>query len=99
MPMHQQMAATLDTVLSEIAAIQTAARRGDLAPRPQWPMIVLRSPKGCTGPKSVDGLKAEATWRSHQVPFGAVDKPQHAKLLHEVSSSCNPKSTSDTCDV
>jgi xylulose-5-phosphate/fructose-6-phosphate phosphoketolase len=95
MPMHQQMAATLDTVLSEIAAIQTAARRGDLAPRPQWPMIILRSPKGWTGPKIVDGLKVEGTWRSHQVPFGDMDKPEHVKLLDEWMRSYRPQELFD----
>src|SRR5438094_6635159 len=75
--MHQLMAATLDTVLDEIAAIQKEARGGRLVPCPRWPMIILRSPKGWTGPKYVDGLKTEGYWRSHQVPFGDMEKPEH----------------------
>jgi xylulose-5-phosphate/fructose-6-phosphate phosphoketolase len=66
--MHRQRAATLDTVLGEIREIQRAARAGGTADRPCWPMIVLRSPKGWTGPKEVDGKKTEGSWRSHQVP-------------------------------
>jgi xylulose-5-phosphate/fructose-6-phosphate phosphoketolase len=73
MLMHQQMAATLDTVLSEIAGIQKATRSGNPVVCRQWPMIISRSPKGWTGPKIVDGLKVEGTWRSHQVPFGDMD--------------------------
>jgi len=65
--MHQLMAATLDAVLEEIASIQKAARAGDDIVCPQWPMIILRSPKGWTGPKTVDGLKVEGYWRAHQV--------------------------------
>ena len=69
MSMHQRMAETLDTVLDEIAAIQSAARSGGYQGRPAWPMIVLRSPKGWTGPRQVDGLPVEGSWRSHQVPL------------------------------
>ena len=70
---HQQLAATLDTVLDEIAAIQhRRPGRAATVERPRWPMIVLRTPKGWTGPKEVDGLPVEGTWRSHQVPFGGV---------------------------
>ena len=65
------MAATLDTVIERIRAIQQEAR-GGAAPRPRWPMIVLRTPKGWTGPKEVDGKKTEGFWRSHQVPFAEV---------------------------
>ena len=80
--MHQKMAATLDQVLAEIQAIQQAARSGNNTGRPRWPMIILRSPKGWTGPKEVDGLKTEDFWRSHQVPFSKVRKnPEHLKLL------------------
>jgi xylulose-5-phosphate/fructose-6-phosphate phosphoketolase len=95
MPMHRQMAATLDTVLSEIAAIQKAARSGNPVICPQWPMIILRSPKGWTGPKIVDGLKIEGTWRSHQVPFGDMDKPEHVKLLDEWMRSYRPEELFD----
>jgi xylulose-5-phosphate/fructose-6-phosphate phosphoketolase len=66
---HQQLAATLDTVLDEIREIQADARSGKSTGRPQWPMIVLRTPKGWTGPKVVDGKQVEGTWRSHQVPL------------------------------
>ncbi len=80
--MHQAMAATLDTVVREIHAIQAAARTGGVTERPAWPMIVLRTPKGWTGPKEVDGLPVEGTWRSHQVPFSEVrTDPTHLALL------------------
>lgn len=67
--MHQLMARTLDTVVEEILAIQRHAREDGETQRPRWPMIVLRTPKGWTGPKTVDGLPTEGTWRSHQVPL------------------------------
>src|SRR5438067_10742609 len=67
--MHQQMAATLEQCIGEIRAIQQHARASDDTTRPRWPMIVLRSPKGWTGPKEVDGHKVEGSWRSHQVPI------------------------------
>jgi len=70
--MHQLMAATLDEVADEIAAIQRAAREDGVTERPRWPMIVLRTPKGWTGPKIVDGLPAEGSFRSHQVPITDV---------------------------
>jgi xylulose-5-phosphate/fructose-6-phosphate phosphoketolase len=66
---HQALAATLDAVFDEIARIQSAARNGETGDRPQWPMIVLRTPKGWTGPKELHGLPVEGTWRSHQVPL------------------------------
>ncbi len=80
--MHQAMAATLDECVREIHAIQAAARTGGVTERPAWPMIVLRTPKGWTGPKEVDGLPVEGTWRSHQVPFSEVrTDPTHLALL------------------
>ena len=80
--MHQKMAATMDVVVAEIKAIQKNARDNNDASRPTWPMIILRSPKGWTGPKEVDGKKTEDFWRSHQVPFAAVrEDPEHLKLL------------------
>jgi xylulose-5-phosphate/fructose-6-phosphate phosphoketolase len=88
--MHQLMAATLDRALDEIAALQKAAHAGEVTACPQWPMIVLRSPKGWTGPKTVDGLKTEGYWRSHQVPFGDMDKAEHVKLLEEWMKSYRP---------
>src|SRR5829696_5620269 len=82
---HQALAAELDGALDEIAAIQAAARDGGGSPngaRPRWPMIVLRTPKGWTGPKEVDGLPAEGTFRSHQVPLANLsDKPEHLRQL------------------
>lgn len=93
---HQRMAATLDTVMAEIRAIQHAARTGGTAGRPRWPMIVLRTPKGWTGPKEVDGLKSEGTWRSHQVPFSAMaGKPEHLKLLEDWMKSYRPEELFD----
>ena len=80
--MHRLMAATMDQVIEDIHAIQQAARSGQDTARPRWPMIVLRSPKGWTGPKIVDGLKIEGTFRAHQVPL-LVDAahPEHVALL------------------
>lgn len=89
---HQRMAATLDTVMAEIREIQHEARTRGAAGRPRWPMIVLRTPKGWTGPKEVDGLKSEGTWRSHQVPFSAMaSKPEHLKLLEDWMKSYRPE--------
>ncbi len=80
--MHSAMAETLDQVHADIAKIQSEARSGGEVRRPQWPMIVLRTPKGWTGPKEVDGRKTEDFWRSHQVPFAdMVEKPEHVDLL------------------
>jgi xylulose-5-phosphate/fructose-6-phosphate phosphoketolase len=93
--MHQLMAATLDAVLDEIAAIQKEARGAKAVPCPRWPMIILRSPKGWTGPKYVDGLKTEGYWRSHQVPFGDMEKPEHVKLLDEWMRSYRPQELFD----
>jgi xylulose-5-phosphate/fructose-6-phosphate phosphoketolase len=81
---HRALAATLDEALDEIAAIQRAARSATASGRPRWPMIVLRTPKGWTGPKEVDGLPVEGTWRSHQVPIADVrGNPAHLALLEE----------------
>jgi len=79
---HQQLAATLDTVIGEIQAIQRRAREeGDVA-RPAWPAIILKTPKGWTGPKMVDGLPVEGTWRAHQVPMAEVrTNAEHRELL------------------
>jgi len=82
--MHQLMASTLDTVFDEIADIQTTSRKNGFTARPAWPMIVLRSPKGWTGPKTVDGKQTEGSWRSHQVPFADLaKKPEHVTLLSD----------------
>src|SRR5579875_1940697 len=93
--MHQKMAATLDSVFDEIRAIQQRAREGGKAERPRWPMVVLRSPKGWTCPKTVDGLKTEGYWRSHQVPFGEMDRPEHVRLLEEWMNSYRPRELFD----
>ena len=90
--MHQFMAQTLDTVISEIKAIQNKAHTSGVGKRPQWPMIILRTPKGWTGPKEVDGLKTEDFWRSHQVPFAEMaEKPHHVKLLEKWMKSYKPE--------
>ncbi|RJQ45957.1 MAG: phosphoketolase family protein [Nitrospiraceae bacterium] len=94
--MHNLMAKTLDTVLSEIKAIQHDARTNGIVKRPQWPMIILQTPKGWTGPKEVDGLKTEGFWRSHQVPLsGLAEKPDHIKLLEEWMKSYKPEELFD----
>jgi xylulose-5-phosphate/fructose-6-phosphate phosphoketolase len=82
--MHELMASTMDVVLDTIANIQTRARRDGITERPRWPMIVLRTPKGWTGPKSVDGKATEGSFRSHQVPLsGLAENPAHLALLEE----------------
>ncbi len=88
--MHQAMAAACDEAFASIAAIQEAARADGVTLRPRWPMIVLRSPKGWTGPKTVDGLKSEGFWRSHQVPFSDMSKPEHLQLLETWLRSYRP---------
>ena len=90
--MHQLMAATLDDCLLEIRRIQSEARSGGGRPaRQRWPMIVLATPKGWTGPKSVDGKKVEGTWRAHQVPLSGIhENPAHLKQLEEWLRSYRP---------
>jgi xylulose-5-phosphate/fructose-6-phosphate phosphoketolase len=89
--MHQLMAATLDTIRTEIAEIQRRARGEGFTARPRWPMIILRSPKGWTGPKSVDGRPTENSFRSHQVPLAELAaKPEHLRLLEEWMLSYKP---------
>jgi xylulose-5-phosphate/fructose-6-phosphate phosphoketolase len=89
--MHQLMTKTLDSVVAEIQAIQKDARTGGIVGRPRWPMIILRSPKGWTGPKEVDGLKTEDSWRSHQVPITDMTaKSDHIKLLEGWMKSYKP---------
>ncbi len=88
--MHQLMAAAVDEAIAEIRDIQQRARNGGETDRPLWPMIVLCSPKGWTGPKEVDGKKTEDYWRSHQVPFGEMDKPEHLRLLESWMHSYRP---------
>lgn len=88
--MHQQMAATLDTVVAEIRSIQSEARDHGFKARPSWPMIILRSPKGWTGPKEVDGKPAEGTFRSHQVPMGDMNHAGHVSILENWMRSYRP---------
>ena len=93
--MHRQMAATLDAVVADIKKIQRVARTKGFTKRPRWPMIVLRSPKGWTGPKVVDGKRAEGTFRSHQVPMGDMSRPDHVKLLEQWMKSYRPEELFD----
>ncbi|MGX2038759.1 phosphoketolase family protein [Methylocaldum sp. MU1018] len=94
--MHQAMAATMEHCVREIRRIQQEARRGGQPSRPRWPMIVLRSPKGWTGPESVDGHKVEGFWRSHQVPLAGVARnPQHLKMLEDWMRSYEPEKLFD----
>jgi xylulose-5-phosphate/fructose-6-phosphate phosphoketolase len=95
--MHQLMADALDVALASIRAIQQDARQpGGNVRRPKWPMIVLRSPKGWTGPKEVDGLKVEGFWRAHQVPISDPrGKPEHLKLLESWMKSYQPETLFD----
>src|SRR5262249_60166237 len=94
--MHQTMAATMERAVLDILAIRRAARNGEPPTRPRWPMIVLRSPKGWTGPKELDGHKLEGFWRSHQVPFGDVrDNPAHLKVLEDWMRSYRPQELFD----
>jgi xylulose-5-phosphate/fructose-6-phosphate phosphoketolase len=94
--MHQAMAAALDRSLDEIERIQVAARKNGLAERPRWPMIVLRSPKGWTCPKVIDGKPAEGSWRAHQVPMGEMhENPEHVKILERWMKSYKPEELFD----
>ena len=94
--LHQQMAATLDKVLDEIKAIQQNARQNGFHKRPAWPMIILRTPKGWTGPKKVDGIPIENTFRSHQVPLtGFSENPEHLRLLEQWMQSYRPEELFD----
>ena len=96
--MHRQMADALDVALASIRSIQQNARLPDaVIHRPRWPMIVLRSPKGWTGPKEVDGLKVEGFWRAHQVPIANPrGKPEHLALLEAWMKSYQPETLFDT---
>ena len=94
--MHQLMAATMDMAIGEIKAIQEEARTKGYSDRPQWPMIVLKSPKGWTGPKQVDGKQTEGSWRSHQVPLAEMaSKPGHVQLLEDWMKSYKPEELFD----
>jgi xylulose-5-phosphate/fructose-6-phosphate phosphoketolase len=94
--MHQLMAGTLDAIVNEIRSIQDEARSGGDAGLPTWPMVILRSPKGWTGPKIVDGKPVEGTWRAHQVPVADLQsKPEHLKILEAWMKSYRPEELFD----
>ena len=96
MVMHQQAAAVFDAMLDRIGEIQKAAREGGSTVRPAWPMLIMRTPKGWTGPKFVDGKPVEGTWRAHQVPFAEMrEKPDHLRLLEEWMRSYKPEELFD----
>jgi len=94
MDMHSKMAAALDQAMDEIKAIQKNARENDDLTRPKWPMIVLRTPKGWTGPKVVDGNQIEGSFRAHQVPI-MMDKPEHLQMLKDWLLSYHPEELFD----
>src|SRR5213083_1974994 len=94
--MHQRTAALLDLVLDQIEEFQGQASKHGKPDRPRWPMIVLRTPKGWTGPKEVDGLPVEGTWRSHQVPIADPrQNGDHLRLLEEWMRSYRPEELFD----
>ncbi|MFC8782299.1 phosphoketolase family protein [Streptomyces nigra] len=94
---HRDMARALDTALDRIALMQRSAREDGVAERVRWPVIVLRTPKGWTGPREVDGLPVENTWRSHQVPLAGVrDNPEHLRQLEAWLRSYRPEELFDT---
>src|SRR3954467_12304459 len=96
MIMHQLMAAALDRCIESIQRIQAGARTQGVTERPRWPMIVLRSPKGWTCPKEIDGKRAEDSWRAHQVPMGEMhEKPGHVKILEQWMKSYRPEELFD----
>ena len=95
MTMHRKMAETMDTVIEEIKAIQKHARETGDTERPKWPMIVLRTPKGWTGPKVVDGQKIEGSFRAHQVPISMENPEEHLKLLNDWLRSYHPEELFD----
>ncbi len=93
---HQAMAGTLDAVVAEISGIQADARGSGFQRRAPWPMIILRTPKGWTGPKTVDGVQVEGTFRSHQVPLAdVISRPDHLRLLEQWMKSYKPEELFD----
>ncbi|MGH9589457.1 MAG: phosphoketolase family protein, partial [Terracidiphilus sp.] len=99
--MHRQAAAVFDEIFDRIAAIQkstrVAASRGEALQRPNWPMLIMRTPKGWTGPKFVDGKPVENTWRAHQVPISELrEKPDHLRLLEDWMRSYKPEELFDS---
>jgi xylulose-5-phosphate/fructose-6-phosphate phosphoketolase len=95
MEMHQRMADKLDEVMDAIGGIQSDARQSGNRQRPRWPMIVLKTPKGWTGPKEVDGLPVEGTWRAHQVPVTDLKNPEHLRILEGWLRSYRPEELFD----
>ncbi|HQW19881.1 MAG TPA: phosphoketolase family protein [Rhodocyclaceae bacterium] len=93
--MHQRMATTLDCAIKDIQRIQRDAREHGFTERPRWPMIILRSPKGWSGPKVVDGKQTEGSFRSHQVPMGDMRHPGHVKVLEKWMKSYHPQELFD----
>lgn len=93
--MHRTMASTLETVIADIRRIQNEARANGFTKRPLWPMVILRSPKGWTGPKLVDGKMAEGSWRSHQVPMGEMSHAGHLEVLETWLHSYRPEELFD----
>ena len=90
------MAAAMDTIIGEIQGIKADARQNGFRDRPRWPMIVLRTPKGWTCPKEIDGKRTEDYWRSHQVPMGEMhEKPAHVRILEEWMKSYRPEELFD----
>jgi xylulose-5-phosphate/fructose-6-phosphate phosphoketolase len=95
---HQDLAGTLDRILAQIRQIQHTARsasKSESPQRPRWPMIVFRTPKGWTGPKFIDGLPVEGTWRAHQVPIADFKNPEHLRLLEDWMKSYRPQELFD----
>ncbi len=93
---HELLATTLDIIIEEIKQIQNEARVNGFTKRPQWPMIIFSTPKGWTGPKEVDDIKIEGTWRSHQVPLSELsEKTAHVKLLEQWMKSYKPEELFD----
>ena len=98
MILHEQLAETMDTILAKIRVIQAAARAPNAPkppPRPRWPMIIFQTPKGWTGPKTIDGLKVEGSWRSHQVPIADFKNPEHIQQLEDWMRSYAPQELFD----
>jgi xylulose-5-phosphate/fructose-6-phosphate phosphoketolase len=96
LPMHEKMAAAVEACVHEIRDIQQRARRTGKPDRPRWPMIILRTPKGWTGPKEVDGHKVEDFWRSHQVPVADVQSSAHLKIVEDWMRSYKPEELFDS---